>query len=34
MQSLARQGMRMRFFKDEQGIAVHAPGLGIARKVA
>lgn len=33
-QSLARQGMRMRFFKDEQGIAVHAPGLGIARKVA
>lgn len=34
MQSLARLGMRVRFFRDEQGLAVHAPGLGIARKFA
>ncbi|MDB5495561.1 MAG: beta-lactamase [Phenylobacterium sp.] len=34
MRALARQGMRLRVFRDEQGLAIQTPGLGIARKVA
>jgi len=34
MQSLVRQGMRVRFYRDKQGIALQAVGLGVSRKVA
>jgi CubicO group peptidase (beta-lactamase class C family) len=34
MQALRRQGMRLRVFRDQHGLAIHAPGLGMARKVA
>lgn len=34
MQSLARAGMRARFVRDDEGFSLHAPGLGISRKVA
>lgn len=34
MQGLALQGMRVRFYRDEQGIALQAAGLGVSRKIA
>jgi CubicO group peptidase (beta-lactamase class C family) len=34
MQSLARHDVIACFFRDSQGLALYAPGLGVARKVA
>ncbi|WP_299329533.1 serine hydrolase [Parasphingopyxis sp.] len=34
MQALARDGMRVRFFSDDQGPALFAAGFGVARKVS
>lgn len=34
MRALARSGMRIRFFQDQQGMAILTPGFGTARKVA
>lgn len=34
MRALTPRGLRLRVFRDEQGLAIQAPGLGVARKVA
>ncbi|MET0272721.1 MAG: serine hydrolase domain-containing protein [Phenylobacterium sp.] len=34
MRGLTPRGLRLRVFRDEQGLALQAPGFGVARKVA